>query len=136
MATAFSLTGSDQSQAGDKGVDAAVTQKVLDSFLAAFGAGKVDAIVAHYAPDAVVVTPGSVKRGHKDIRPMFVGLAAEFGQSGVKFKLLKQNVADDIALIVWKAETGKNIYEMGTDTYIIRGGKIIAQTVAVKATPK
>ncbi len=54
----------------------------------------------------------------------------------MKFKLLKTNVHGDIALIVWKAETGKNLYEMGTDTYIIRGGKIIAQTVAVKAIPK
>ena len=136
MVASFSLAGSDQAQAGGKGVDAATTKKVLGSFLAAFGAGKVDAIVAHYAPDAVIVTPGAVVLGHKNIRPMFVGLVAEFGQPGVKFKLLKQNVYGDIALIVWQAETGKNIYDMGTDTYIIRGGKIVAQTVAVKATPK
>jgi len=136
MATGVLWAGSDQGRAGEKGASTEISQKVLDSFLTAFGKVDVDALAAHYTPDAVIVTPGSVIRGHKNIRPMFVGLAAEFGQPGVKFKLLKTNVHGDIALIVWKAETGKNLYEMGTDTYIIRGGKIIAQTVAVKAIPK
>jgi len=136
VVASFSMSYSGKARAGGKGNDTAISKKVLGSFLTAFGAGKVDAIVAHYAPDAVIVTPGAVVQGHKNIRSMFVGLVAEFGQPGVKFKLLKQNVHGDIALIVWQAETGKNIYDMGTDTYIIRGGKIVAQTVAVKARPK
>lgn len=113
-----------------------MTKTVLDKHLAAFGAGDVDAILANYASDAVIMVPGSVKRGHKDIRPMFEGLVAEFGQPDVTFEMLNQDVNGEVALIVWKAETGKAVYELGTDTFVIRNGKIVQQTVAAKATMK
>ena len=43
-----------------KGASTELSQKVLDSFLTAFGKVDVDALAAHYTPDAVIVTPGSV----------------------------------------------------------------------------
>lgn len=134
IALAFAV-GAPQLQA-DGHSAAAMTKKVLDDHLADFGSGNVDAIVANYAPDAIIMTPGSIKRGHGDIRAMFEGLVAEFGQPDVKFEILNTDVDGEMALIVWKAETGKAVYEMGTDTFIIRDGKIVSQTVAAKATMK
>jgi ketosteroid isomerase-like protein len=115
---------------------ASMTEEVLGKHLTAFGSGNVDAILANYAEDAVIMVPGATMRGHKDIRPMFEGLVAEFGQPGVTFEMLNQDVDGDVALIVWKAETGKAIYELGTDTFIIHDGKIVQQTVAAKVTNK
>ena len=40
------------------------------------------------------------------------------------------------AYILWTAETADNIYEMGTDTFVVREGKIVAQSYAGKITPK
>ncbi len=34
----------------------------------------------------------------------------------------------DCTYIVWKAETADNVYEIGTDTFVVQGGKIIYQT--------
>ncbi|NQV22687.1 MAG: nuclear transport factor 2 family protein [Rhodospirillales bacterium] len=113
-----------------------MTKKVLDEHLAAFGSGNVDAILSHYAPGAVIMVPGSVKRGHAEIRAMFDGLVKEFGEPGVTFEMVNSDVDGETALIVWKAETGKAIYEMGTDTFIVRDGMIVKQTLAVKATMK
>jgi ketosteroid isomerase-like protein len=115
---------------------ASMTEEVLGKHLTAFGSGNVDAILANYAEDAVIMVPGATMRGHKDIRPMFEGLVAEFGQPGVTFEMLNQGVDGDVALIVWKAETGKAVYDLGTDTFIIRDGKIVQQTVAAKVTNK
>ena len=115
---------------------ASMTETVLGKHLTAFGSGNVDAIMANYAEDAVIMVPGSTIRGHAGIRPMFEGLVAEFGQPGVTFEMLNQGIDGDVALIVWKAETGKAVYELGTDTFIIRDGKIVQQTVAVKTTMK
>jgi hypothetical protein len=67
---------------------------------------------------------------------MFEGLVAEFGQPGVTFELLNSDATGDTAFIVWKAETGKAVYELGTDTYVIQDGKIVMQTVAAKTTMK
>jgi hypothetical protein len=42
----------------------------------------------------------------------------------------------DTAYIVWKAETAENRYEIGTDTFIVKNGKIVSQTFAGKISPK
>jgi ketosteroid isomerase-like protein len=131
----FAISGSYQLKADGHTVGS-MTKKVLDEHLAAFGSGNVDAIVSHYAPDAVIMVPGGVKRGHVEIRAMFEGLVKEFGQPGVTFEMLNSDVDGEIALIVWKAETGKAVYDMGTDTFIVRDGKIVTQTLAAKATMK
>jgi hypothetical protein len=54
----------------------------------------------------------------------------------MSFEMLKQEVCDDTAYIVWKAETADNHFEVGTDTFIVRDGKIVTQTFAGKISPK
>jgi len=50
--------------------------------------------------------------------------------------LLRQEVDGDTAYIVWRAETADNIFELGSDTFIVRNGKIVTQTFAGKVSPK
>jgi hypothetical protein len=58
-------------------------------------------------------------------------LAAELA-----FKMKQQFVDGDYAYILWTAETADNVYEVGTDTFVVRNGKIVAQSFAGKITPK
>ena len=37
---------------------------------------------------------------------------------------------------MWKAETADNRFELGTDTFIVRNGKIVTQTFAGKISRK
>jgi len=115
---------------------AAMTEKVLGQHLKAFGEGNVAAIMGDYAADAVLITPGGALRGHAQIRPLFEGLTAEFGKPGASFEMSQQIVDGEIAYIVWKAETADNVYELATDTFLVRNGKIVSQTFAGKITPK
>ena len=42
----------------------------------------------------------------------------------------------DYAYILWNAESADNSYELATDTFVVRNGKIVAQSFAAKMTPK
>ena len=48
----------------------------------------------------------------------------------------QQFVEGDYAYVLWTAETADNVYELGTDTLVVRDGKIVAQSYAAKITPK
>ena len=47
-----------------------------------------------------------------------------------------RSVVGDYSYVVWTAETADNLYEMGTDTQVVRDSKIVAQSFAAKITPK
>jgi hypothetical protein len=52
------------------------------------------------------------------------------------FVLNPLSVDGDHAYILWTAETADDVYEIGTDTFVVRDGKIVAQSFAAKITPK
>jgi len=47
-----------------------------------------------------------------------------------------QLVEGDYAYKSWTAETADNIYELATDTFVVRQGRIVAQSFTAKITPK
>jgi hypothetical protein len=61
---------------------------------------------------------------------------AEFGKPGMSFSMDQQVVEGEIAYIRWSAETADNTYELGTDTFLVRDGKIVTQTFSEKTSPK
>ena len=114
----------------------ASTRDVLDRHLKCFGAGDLTGVLADYAPGAVLFTPDGPIKGVDAIRPLFQSIFAEFGKPGASFSMKQQFVEGDYAYILWTAETAENVYEVGTDTFIVRNGNIVAQSFAGKITPK
>jgi ketosteroid isomerase-like protein len=112
------------------------TQDVVNHHLEGFLALDLPGVMADYAPDAVMIVPTGTLRGAEEIRPLFQNLFAEFAKPGATFDLKQQVIEGDVAYIWWVAETPDNTYELGTDTFFIRHGKIEAQTFAFKATPR
>jgi len=43
---------------------------------------------------------------------------------------------DSFRKLLWSAETADNVYEMGTDTFVVRDDKIVVQSFTDKVTPK
>jgi len=109
---------------------------VVDNHLKCFGEGDLKGILSDYARGAVLFTPNGPLKGVDSIRPLIEQLIAEFGKPGATFSLKLQSVEGDYAYILWTAETADNVYEMVTDTFVVRDGKIIAQSFAAKITPK
>jgi ketosteroid isomerase-like protein len=112
------------------------TKEVLDNHLMCFGEGDLNGILSDYAPMAILFTPDGPLVGVDAIRPLFEGLLAEFAKPGSSFELQHQSVKGDYAYILWTAETADNRYELATDTFVVRDGKIVAQSFAAKILPK
>ena len=114
----------------------AMAEKFAADRLAAFGRGDVAALLAHYAEDAVVVTPAGILRGRDQIRGMIEGIIAEFAQPGVVFELLSQHAVGPVVTFSWRAETAANRYDLGAETYFLDGGRAAFQTFAARVTPR
>ena len=114
----------------------ASTKDVLDHHLKCFNEGDLEGILSDYARSAVLFTADGPLRGVNAIRPLFQAMVAEFGKPGATFSMKQQFVEGDHAYILWSAETADNVYELGTDTFVVRDGKIVAQSFTGKITPK
>jgi ketosteroid isomerase-like protein len=117
-------------------LEMASTKDVLDNHLRCFSKGDLEGILSDYAPGAVMFTPDGPLRGADAMRPLFQALIAEFGKPGAVFTMRQQIVDGDYAYILWTAETADNVYEVATDTFVVRDGKIAAQSFTGKITPK
>jgi hypothetical protein len=115
--------------------DNAMAEKFAADRLALFGKGDTAGLLAQYANDATVITPMGVLHGRDQIKGMIDGIIGEFAQPGVKFTLISQNAEDAVVAFTWSADTGKNIYELGVETYVLKDGMVEYQTFAAKVTP-
>jgi len=112
------------------------TESVLDHHLEAFGDQNLEETMVDYSEDAVLITQGATSRGHEEIRGVFEDFYAEFSQEGVEFSLEERTVEGECAYIVWNARTPDNDYEFATDTFVIRDGEIVAQTLGTVVTAR
>jgi ketosteroid isomerase-like protein len=112
------------------------TSDVLDHHLKSFAEYDLDGVLADYSSDAVLFVPTGPLKGPDAIKPLFQALVAEFAKPGSSFKMQQRSIEGDHAYILWTAETADNSYEFATDTFVVRNGKIVAQSFAAKIKPK
>lgn len=94
--------------------------------------GDIDAMMSCYAEDAVLFMTNGVLHGYDEIRTLF---AAGFGSgnySGLAIELSQLIVEGEVVYTVWSAKSASFNTPFGTDTFIIRDGKIIVQTSAAQ----
>ena len=114
----------------------ASTSEVLDRHLKSFAERDLDGVLADYSSDAVLFTPTGSLRGRDAIKPLFQELISKFAKPASSFTMQQRCIEGDHAYIVWTAETADNLYEFATDTFVVRNGKIVAQSFAAKIHPK
>ena len=112
------------------------TKDTLDHHVRCFGTGDLAGILSGYAPDAVLFTPDGPLKGRDAIAPFFAAMLAEFGKPGTAFRMTHESIDGDYAYVLWTAETADNVYQPGTDTLVVRDGKILAQSFAATITAK
>ncbi len=112
------------------------TQEVLDHHLAAFGGGDLGSILEDFAEDSVIITKDGIHRTRDEKAAVFTALFEEFAKPGMSFSLDHVAVEGDTAFIAWSADTADNVYDLGTDTFFVRDGKIAVQTYVAQVTPK
>jgi ketosteroid isomerase-like protein len=98
--------------------------------------GDLEGLLSDYAPDAVLFTQDGPLKGPDAMKPLFEAMLEESGKPGASFSLKQRSVEGDHAYIVWTAQTADNVYELGTDTFVVRNGKIAVQSFASKTTAR
>ncbi len=111
-------------------------EAVFRHHLEAFGTGDVDEILNDYTEDTVVIYDDRVARGLVEIREFFEHWLEALLPPGCRFDLEHLQATEDLVFITWTAESEKLVFELGTDTFLIRDGKILRQTVAAKIRRK
>ena len=100
-----------------------VVRRHLQAFIDQEG---VDAILRDYADDACFLSEGRSYCGKAAIREFFEAFIAGLPPSAIdEFILRSLRVQDDVAYITWSA--GPDL-PLGTDTFVVRDGRIAAQT--------
>ena len=114
----------------------ASTKGVLDHHTKALRDGDLNAVLTDYASDTVFFTKDGAFRGLDAIKPVFADIISEFSKPGTRVNRTQQLIDREYAYILWTAETADNVYELATDTFVVRDGKIVAQSFTAKVTPK
>ncbi|HET8564464.1 MAG TPA: nuclear transport factor 2 family protein [Candidatus Binatia bacterium] len=113
------------------------TGKILLRHWQAFGAGDIEAIMADYAGDALLITPDGTLKGQAQIRSLFAQIFTNmFPPASSSLKLAKQVVEGEMAYILWSGSSPLYNASFATDTFVIRDGKIVAQTFAAQLEAK
>ena len=123
-----------------RAVEPAAAQGEMDAIIArhvqAVKAAQVDAVMADYADDAVLVTPpgmvtpSGVYAGKSKVREFFAWLASPEILPGPRSMVsTNEMVAPDTVLFRWTQFQGTPQEVKGSDVFVIRGGKIVFQTV-------
>lgn len=114
----------------------AKTTEILDRQNELFVKGDVDELIKDFSEKAVLFTPDGVLEGLDSIKKFYSEVTTNVLPPGSDFKLARQEVRGETAYIVWSGESKNYRFPLGTDTFVFRDGKIIAQTFAAKIEPK
>ena len=99
------------------------TRAVVEHHMAALQAGDIDAVMEDYTDESVfIINLGGVFTGRDAIRPFF-----EASGSMPGFTETASHAEGDTFYVTWTADG----ISFGTDTLVVRDGKIAVQTVAV-----
>jgi ketosteroid isomerase-like protein len=113
------------------------TKAIMDHQSTAFVAGSADEILADFADDAVLIVPEGVHRGRAAIHAVYSDLfSGLFKPETYDFTMIAEVIEGDVAYIAWRASCATAEIPLGTDTYVVRNGKIVAQTMTTKIDPK
>jgi ketosteroid isomerase-like protein len=104
-------------------------EQIVAHHMVAAASGDVDALVADYADTAVVFTPGGETRGKAALHKMFAGIFGGPPGSRAPLDVRQKNFTKEIGYIVWVQNEGKPEELRGSDTFLVRKGKIVTQTV-------
>jgi uncharacterized protein (TIGR02246 family) len=113
------------------------TRAVLDHHLAACAAGDADMTLEDYTDDSVLITADGVVRGREALHATFSGFfSGLFAPGTYEFTMDRVEVEGEVAYVVWHATCAEAEVRLGTDTFVVRDGKIAAQTFAAVIDPR
>lgn len=102
-------------------------QDVFKHHAQAMVAGDMDDIVSDYADDALFITNAGVLHGRGGVRQGFTKIFAELPQA--RFDVRTRILEGDVLSLEWAATGTGSRADDGVETFLVRDGQIVLQTV-------
>ena len=113
-----------------KTTDSASSMNFLMHHLNSFLSNDLDAVISDYTSESVLITPTATYTGTKEIREFFAELVKYFPKQKSNFELDRTVIKNEMIYIIWHAKSPVVNVDFGTDTFVIKDGKIHQQTYA------
>jgi ketosteroid isomerase-like protein len=107
-----------------------VSRFIVMHHLGSFQDNDLEAVLSDYTNESVLVTQDATYKGPGEMKGFFAALMNHFPKQKSSFVLDKVSVSNDMVYIVWHASTPSLEVSFGTDTFIVKEGKILQQTFA------
>jgi len=105
------------------------SKNLLMNHLNSFQDNNLETLMSDYTNESVLITEEATYSGFEEIEAFFVALISHFPKQKSTFQLDKMVVVNDgLAFITWHAKTPSLDVPLGSDTFIIKDGKIYQQT--------
>jgi len=105
------------------------TQEVLQHHLDALAAQDIEAVVSDYADDASLIAPDVTVTGTVALHDFFTEILKAMPGIIDALTIDRTENVGEIAYIVWHAP---GFAPLGTDTFLVRDGRIVTQTFAMQ----
>lgn len=108
------------------------TREVLDDHLRLRAEKKLEEDIArNYSDDCVLLTSDGVFRGHDGVRQSADELKSYAPAAHYRYRVI--HTAGEIGYLVWSADGKDSAIRDGADSYHIKDGKIVVQTIYYRA---
>ncbi len=109
-------------------------QEVLDDHLATGLNGSVeDDLARNCADDVVVVSNWGVEHGHDGVHKMAALLQSQLPKCTFAYRL--RLVSGEVGMLQWTGHSPAGSVRDGVDSYVVRDGRIVAQTISYTLAP-
>lgn len=104
------------------------TQEVLEDHLYFSKKGSVEEdLERNFSKDVKLLTTYGIYRGHKGVQELAKILQEELPQASFKYKNFL--VEGEVGFLEWSGYSREKKVEDGADSYLVRGGLIVLQTI-------
>jgi ketosteroid isomerase-like protein len=101
---------------------------LITHHLSSFQDNDLEALMSDYTEESVFITADATYTGIAEIRAFFAELIPLFPKQSTSLELDKMVVIDDLLFVVWHASTPTVKVSLGSDTLLVKQGKIHRQT--------
>jgi len=112
------------------------TQEVLNHHLSAFVENNVDEIMKDFTEESEVWLAEGPLKGLAQIRGFFTSIFPLFPTGQTQLNLTQMIVKDELAYITWNADSPQAHVPTGSDSFLVKNGKIVCQTAVVQINLK
>ena len=107
-----------------------ITERTIRHHIDAFNVNDIDELIKDYTEESEIWTVNGKVTGLAAIHAFFSAAFPFFPKDKSRFELRQMIVTGNKGFVVWNADTPFVTVPLGTDTFEIKGDKIIAQTTA------